>query len=83
MGDPERLRRGGMHTGEIAGTARPVDGILAFTMGKGGKTLPYDAGDEFTCRVRMLRRGPYLVVHDNNACGGANVSFSELYRRKG
>ena len=26
---------------------------------------------------------PYLVVHDNNACGGANVSFSELYRRKG
>lgn len=83
MGDPERRRRGGVHIGEVAGTARPIDGVLAFTMGDDGKTLPYDAGDEFTCRVRMVRRGPYLVVRDNNACGGANVSFSGFYRRKG
>ena len=83
MGDPERRRRGGVHTGEVAGTARPVDGVLAFTMGDDGKTLPYDAGDEFTCSVRMVRRGPYLVVRDNNACGGVNVSFSGFYRRKG
>ena len=83
MGDPERRRRGGVHTGEVTGTARPVGGILAFTMGEDGKTLPYDAGGEFTCRVRMLRRGPYLLVRDNNACGGVNVSFSGFYRRKG
>lgn len=83
MGDPERRRRGGVHTGKVAGTARPVGRILAFTMGEDGKTLPYDAGDEFTCRVRMFRRGPYLLVRDNNACGGANVSFSGFYRRKG
>ena len=44
MGDPERLRRGGVHTGEVAGTARSVDGILAFTIGTGGKALPYDVG---------------------------------------
>jgi len=44
MGNPERLRRGDMHTGEVAGTVRPIDGILAFTIGTGGKTLPYDAG---------------------------------------
>ena len=82
MGDPERRRRGGVRTGEVAGTARPAHGVLAFTMGEDGKTLPYDAGDEFTCRVRMVRRGPYLVVRDNNACGGVNVSFSGFYRRK-
>ena len=83
MGDPARLARGGVHTGEVAGIARPADGLLAFTMGDDGATLPYDSGDEFTCRVRMVRRGPYLVVNDNNACGGANVSFSGFYRRKG
>ncbi len=82
MGDPARLARGGVHTGEVAGISRPVDGMLAFTMGDDGKTLPYDAGDEFTCRVRMIRHGPYLVVNDNNACGGVNVSFSGFYRRK-
>ena len=83
MQDPERRRRGGVHTGEVSGTARPIDGMLAFTMGDDGATLPYDAADEFTCRIRMQRRGPYLVVRDNNACGGANVSFSGVYRRKG
>lgn len=72
-----------MHTGEVAATAHLAGGILAFTMGEDGRTLPYDAGNEFTCRVRMLRRGAYLLIRDNNACGGVNVSFSGFYRRKG
>jgi hypothetical protein len=29
----------------------------------------------------MIRRGPYLVVRENNQCGRANVSFSGFYRR--
>ncbi|MGI4808170.1 MAG: hypothetical protein ACRYF2_08690 [Janthinobacterium lividum] len=82
MGDPQRRRTGGIHTGEVAGTAQAVNGVLAFTMGDDDKTLPYEAGDEFTCRIRLLRRGPYLIARDNNACGGVNVSFSGFYRRK-
>ncbi|WP_458094544.1 hypothetical protein [Roseomonas sp. WA12] len=81
MGNPERLRRGGVHIGEMAGEARPEGGVLAFTMGPDGATLPYATGDEFDCRIRMLRRGPYLVVRDNNGCGGMNVTFSGFYRR--
>ena len=83
MGDPERRRRGGVHIGELEGEARPSKGVLAFAMGEDGRTLPHDGGDEFTCRVRMWRRGPYLLTQDNNGCGGANVSFSGFYRRKG
>lgn len=79
---PERRRSGGVHIGEVAGVMRPKDGVLAFAMGDDDKTLPYEAGDEFTCRIRMVRRGPYLVARDNKACGGANVSFSGLYRRE-
>lgn len=82
MDDPDRRNRGGVHTGEIAGTIRPSNGVVAFTMGDDGTTLPYDAADEFTCRVRMVRRGPYLVIRDNNACGGVNVTFSGFYRRE-
>jgi hypothetical protein len=78
---PERRESGGVHTGEIEGSTAPKDGALAFTMGDDGKTLPYEAGNQDACRIRMIRRGPYLVARDNNGCGGANVSFSGLYRR--
>lgn len=79
--NPGRRRTGGVHTGELAGVMRLDRNILAFTMGEDGRTRPYAGGDEFTCRVRMMRRGPYLLVRDNNACGGVNVTFSGFYRR--
>jgi hypothetical protein len=31
------------------------------------------------CRVEAHRRGPYLVVSDNQQCGGMNVNFSGIY----
>jgi len=34
------------------------------------------------CQVRMQRIGAWLLVVDNGGCGGAGVSFTELYRRK-
>ncbi|WP_338664380.1 hypothetical protein VQH23_04270 [Pararoseomonas sp. SCSIO 73927] len=83
MGDPERVRRGGVNIGQVAGEARPVSGVLAFSEGEDGRTRAYEAGDEFTCRIRLWRRGPYLLARDNNGCGGHNVSFSGFYRRKG
>lgn len=81
-GDPARAAIGGVHTGEANGTTRPVDGVLAFAEGEDGRTLPYDKGEEFSCRIRMIRRGPYLLVRDNMGCGGVNVSFSGFYARK-
>ena len=81
MGDPWRRQHGAVHTGEVKGTARPVNGVLAFTQGE-TRTLPFGAGDPYDCRVRMIRRGPYLLVRDNANCGGENVSFTGFYRRR-
>ena len=82
-GEREARRRpsASVHTGTLNGKARPVGGILAFTEGD-GRTLGYAEGEAFSCRARLWRRGPYLVVLDNNNCGGANVSFSGFYARK-
>jgi hypothetical protein len=38
--------------------------------------------DEYACKVSIKMVGPFLVVHDNMKCGGANVTFSGVYRRK-
>ena len=39
--------------------------------------------EEYDCKVSMWLLGKYLVVADNLRCGGANVSFSGVYQRKG
>lgn len=42
----------------------------------------FEVGDvEEDCRVWGYRRGPYLVVDDNNNCGGMNVRFRGVYLR--
>ncbi len=33
------------------------------------------------CLIRMRLIGPYLLVEDNNRCGGHNVTFSSLYAK--
>jgi hypothetical protein len=45
---------------------------------------PKMAGDKMTiedgpCRVDAYRRGPYLIVSDNENCGGMNVRFKGIY----
>ena len=43
----------------------------------------FEVGDvEEECRVWGYRRGPYLVVQDNESCGGHNVRFQGLYLRR-
>jgi hypothetical protein len=68
-------------TGELEGRAKPSGNFVAFTTGNDG-TLPYDQGDEYDCRVKMRRLGPFLLVEDNGRCGGINVSFSGMYLRR-
>ena len=67
--DPERVRNGGVHTGELDFTARPVGDRLT------------SVADDDICHVRMHRAGPYLLVDDDGGCGGMNVTFSGIYRR--
>jgi len=67
------------HNGAITAEARPHNGTIAFL---NDGTLPFETKCEDACRVRMQRIGPWLVVEDNNGCGGAGVSFTGLYHRK-
>ncbi len=76
-----RAEHGSVHVGTLNGVTRPVGGVLSFTEGD-DRTMPYTSGDEFNCKIRMIRRGPYLLVRDNDNCGGANVSFSGFYVRQ-
>ena len=80
--DPGRVKRGAVNIGEFDATARLAGNLIAFAVGDNGKTLPYDKGDEFACRIRMVHLGPFLMVEDNRQCGGNNVSFTGDYRRK-
>lgn len=58
------------HVGEI-------DGALAVQ----GNRAAY--ADEDLCEIAFTLLGDRLVAGDNNQCGGANVSFSAVYTRKG
>ncbi|WP_156295412.1 hypothetical protein [Methylobacterium aquaticum] len=78
--DPDRVRRGAVNIGEVAGETAPTGADLAFTMGDKG-TLPYSAGDPSDCRLRLKLLPPFLLAEDNAACGGMNVTFTNVYRR--
>lgn len=79
--DPERVKRGAVNIGQIEGVVTPKGFQLSFAMGENG-TLPFEEVDEYGCAVRMRLMPPYLLVDDNNRCGGHNVSFSGTYVRK-
>lgn len=61
-----------IHIGEIEEEVAP----------KGRKILigESDKG-EYACRASLTLLGQYLIVADNLNCGGANVTFSGIYRR--
>jgi hypothetical protein len=82
--DPDRVRRGAVNTGEIAATISPTGNMLDFAMHDGGgatRTVPWSSAAEYDCAVRMQRVGQWLVVDDNNNCGGLNVTFRGIYAR--
>ena len=58
-----------IHEGQIDG---PVE--IAGNTGHYGE-------DEDLCEVRFTLLGDYLLAGDNGSCGGANVTFSGVYRR--
>jgi hypothetical protein len=60
---------GGVNTGELDGPVTIADGTARYAVDG--------------CEVTARRRGPFLIVSDNNACGGMNVSFGGVYTRAG
>jgi hypothetical protein len=67
------------HNGAFTAEAKPDKDTLAFL---NDGTLPFESKCDDACRVRMRRIGPWLIVEDNDGCGGAGVSFTGLYHRK-
>jgi hypothetical protein len=61
---------GNVHVGELSGEAAPVGNILK---------LGEDPED---CQATLRLVGTYLVVSDNKQCGGVNVTFDGVYRKK-
>ena len=83
--DPARLAAGTVNTGELDARAAPRAGWLAFparaAAGGPGAPARFARRTAGGCAAEMWRMGPYLVVVDNDRCGGANVSFTGVYRR--
>jgi hypothetical protein len=62
---------GNVNDGEIKGQAKPRGGYL---------TVADDFDDGCKPTFRLI--GPYMAVTDDNKCGGLNVTFTGVYRRK-
>lgn len=61
-----------VHVGELDGRFSHKDGVLEYS----------DGDSEYDCKATMqLAVERYLIVADNGNCGGANVTFSGIYRK--
>ena len=59
---------GNVHVGEVSGEDAPTGNALK---------IEYEE-----CLVTLRLVGPYLVASDNKQCGGVNVTFDGVYRKK-
>jgi hypothetical protein len=80
--DPQRVKRGAINTGELEGSLRPRNNLLAigYDPDQSGFPPADDAAPDI-CTAELELYGRYLVVDDNGKCGGLNVTFSGLYVR--
>jgi hypothetical protein len=67
------------NNGVLRANASPEKDTIAFN---DDGSLPFEQTECADCRVRMQRIGEWLMVEDNERCGGAAVTFTGLYRRK-
>ena len=75
----EMVLTGGLspHTGDIGADVIPLKDTIAF-VDDGSTPFEKEGGD---CRVRMQRIGAWLIVQDNEGCGGVGVTFTGFYHR--
>ena len=84
--DPKRVATGGVNVGDFDTSLTPSGDAVSFSPNLDGNGAPAalnPSPDADACVLRMWLRDPYLVVADNGRCGGANVTFSNVYRRVG
>jgi hypothetical protein len=80
--DPERVKRGGVNTGELEGTGKPRGQVLAIGYDPDQSDFPpAENAAPDVCAAKLELFGRYLIVDDNGRCGGVNVSFKGLYVR--
>lgn len=60
-----------VHEGALWFTAKPVNNRLVLRV-----------ASDYQCAAELIHLGRFLVVRDNSYCGGANVRFNGVYRRK-
>lgn len=61
-----------IHIGELEGAFPYKGGVLEYS----------DGDSQYDCRATLRLVDVFLVVNDNLNCGGANVTFSGIYRRR-
>ena len=80
--DPQRVRRGAIHVGELNGKGRPRGQTLAIGYDPDRSGFPPAKGEaRDSCAAKLELYGRYLVVEDDGTCGGQNVSFTGIYVR--
>ena len=67
-----------VHSGVLGAEVEPQQGMIAFVE---DGSIPFDKAEDGQCMVRMQRVGIWLLVEDNQQCGGSMVTFTGLYRR--
>ncbi len=77
--DPERVSSGRVNMGELDGRATPQGDTLFFA---DQPAASFERAGDNGCAVQMRRIAQYLIVEDNNNCGGMNVSFSGIYVKR-
>ena len=70
-----------MREGSFKVTIDPRQPVQDFAT-DGEKQVPYSEAGKYDCALRMRVLAPYLFAVDNRSCGGANVSFTGLYRTR-
>jgi hypothetical protein len=70
-----------VHSGVIGANAKPAHGLIQFA-DDGTTSFAAASAEAGNCLVRMQRIAEFLVVEDNNHCGGSMVTFTGFYRRK-
>jgi hypothetical protein len=58
------------------------DGALYFIAKPVSNRLVLRVDSDYLCAAELIHIGRFLVVRDNGYCGGANVRFNGVYRRK-
>ena len=60
-----------VHTGGLDFIGQPEEGKLVSL-----------AKEQYDCGAELINLGRYLIVRDNGSCGGMNVRFNGVYKRK-